>query len=339
MRKLFLSLVVAIISTTNIFAQSTLVATLSHGTDITMFYGAYALQAAHEAAASGDIINLSGGSFQAVKITKSVILRGAGIDSDNPTCIVGDFEINIPANDANRLSMEGIRCTGENINIFNTFCNPYFFKCQFYLDIFFNSYGSSAIRKSQFVCCKILGHIVENGKDDVQFLNSYVGGINTSSSNKPTCTAMNCVIYEDNPADDNGCQFINCILFGGEDNDWAYFPSSSIATNCVFVNFPEDPEEGDYIFNEMQTTKCKSSTFANVFKNFKGTYSDDQTFELTETAKTQLLGNDGTQVGMYGGIVPYNSTPSYPLITKMNVSNKTTADGKISVEIEVSAAQ
>ena len=42
---------------------------------------------------------------------------------------------------------------------------------------------------------------------------------------------------------------------------------------------------------------------------------------------------------MYGGVLPYNSTPSYPQITKMNVANKTTADGKLSVEIEVSAAE
>ena len=62
-------------------------------------------------------------------------------------------------------------------------------------------------------------------------------------------------------------------------------------------------------------------------------------FELTDEAKTAFLGDDGTEMGMYGGVMPYNSTPSYPQITKMNVANKATADGKLSVEIEVSAAQ
>ena len=76
-----------------------------------------------------------------------------------------------------------------------------------------------------------------------------------------------------------------------------------------------------------------------MFKDFTGTYSDTQTFELTEEAKTKYLGTDGTEVGIYGGLLPYNSTPSYPQITKMNVANKTTADGKLSVEIEVSATE
>ena len=79
--------------------------------------------------------------------------------------------------------------------------------------------------------------------------------------------------------------------------------------------------------------------FAKVFKNFTGNYSDSQTFELAESAKTAYLSTDGTQVGMYGGVLPYDSTPSFPQITKMNVAKKTTADGKLSVEIEVSAAE
>lgn len=61
--------------------------------------------------------------------------------------------------------------------------------------------------------------------------------------------------------------------------------------------------------------------------------------DLTDEAKAQYKGSDGTQVGMYGGTLPFNTTPSYPQITKMNVAKKTTADGKLSVEIEVSAAQ
>ena len=76
-----------------------------------------------------------------------------------------------------------------------------------------------------------------------------------------------------------------------------------------------------------------------MFKEFTGTYADSQTFELSENAKTTLLGTDGSEIGMYGGPVPYTSQPSYPQITKMNVANKTTADGKLSVEIEVNSAE
>ena len=53
MKKLFLSFVVAMIAATATFAQNTLVATLSHGEDVSMYYGTYALHDAMNAAASG----------------------------------------------------------------------------------------------------------------------------------------------------------------------------------------------------------------------------------------------------------------------------------------------
>ena len=82
------------------------------------------------------------------------------------------------------------------------------------------------------------------------------------------------------------------------------------------------------------------ATFEEVFKSYRaGDYTEGETYELTDEAKAKFLGTDGTEVGMYGGVLPYTSTPSYPQITKMNVANKTTADGKLSVEIEVSAAE
>ena len=63
------------------------------------------------------------------------------------------------------------------------------------------------------------------------------------------------------------------------------------------------------------------------------------TFELTDEAKAAYLGIDGKEVGIYGGDYPYTSTPSYPQITKMDVSRKVSADGKLNVEIEVNAAE
>ena len=62
MKRLLLA-VVGIMFAATIFAQNGLVASLSHGTDITYFYGVNALQLAVDNAKSGDIINLSGGSF------------------------------------------------------------------------------------------------------------------------------------------------------------------------------------------------------------------------------------------------------------------------------------
>ena len=96
MKKAFLSLV-AFVFATVCFAQQTLVATLTHGEEVTMFYGTYAYRDAMAAAVDGDVINLSGGAFQACTINKAVSIRGTGVDAAQPTFIINNFDINIPA--------------------------------------------------------------------------------------------------------------------------------------------------------------------------------------------------------------------------------------------------
>lgn len=338
MKKLFLSLVAAIVAATATYAQSTLVATLSHGENITMYYGSFALRDAMNAAQSGDVINLSGGAFQAINITKAVTLRGTGIDDANPTYIINDFTINIPETDTGRLSMEGIRCTGS-INFSGVLNNPYFVKSQF--NKFYYNYGGP-FKNAMFVDCKITGSysMQANSSSSVQFVNCFVSEFVNNSADNCSASFINCVIR----LGDNGgyqtyslksSQLVNSIIFQTYSSDVIskYLPSSTICSNCVAIGYSN-------LFEDTQaSTGCTTATFAEVFKDFTGTYTDEQTFELTATAKTKYLGTDGSEVGLYGGILPYSSIPSYPQITKMNVANKTTADGKLSVEIEVSAAQ
>ena len=82
--------------------------------------------------------------------------------------------------------------------------------------------------------------------------------------------------------------------------------------------------------------------YATLFKTYPGgslEKLDSEDFQLTDAAKTQCLGTDGTEVGIYGGSLPFDPTPSNPQITKCNVAAKSTADGKLSVDIEVNAAE
>ena len=77
MKKFLISLVMLLnLSVAGLFAQGSLIATLSHGDSIAMYYGSYALRDALNAAESGDVISLSGGSFAAVDINKAVSIRG-----------------------------------------------------------------------------------------------------------------------------------------------------------------------------------------------------------------------------------------------------------------------
>lgn len=342
MKKLFISLV-ALAAAAMSYAQNTLVATLSHGENITMYYGTYALRDAHNAAQSGDVINLSGGAFQAVNITKALTLRGTGIDDASPTYISGNYTINVPSTDANRLSMEGIRNTGT-ITMKGTFNSPYFLKSQFYR---FEYDSNAAIKNAMFANCRIANEYYLKGTSTVQFLGSYVSGFCNNNQNNTAAAFINCVIM---PYDKGGSytssragidyivnsQILNSIIFWSKNTatQSGQFPISTIVNKCVSIGGFSNPFGA-----QAANTGNKTATFAGLFKTFTGTYSESEQFELTDEAKTTYLGNDGKEVGMHGGVLPYDTTPSYPQITKMNVANKTTADGKLSVEIEVSAAE
>lgn len=337
MKKFFFSLVAAMMAATATFAQSTLVATLTHGENVTMYYGTYALREAYDAAVSGDVINLSGGGFQAVDIAKALSLRGTGIDETTPTSIIGDFIINIPSTDTGRFSMEGIRCQGY-ITLTGAFDNPYFLKSQFG-EIGFSS--EPTIKNAMFVNCKITANWLSlSGMSSAQFVNSYVSGFLNQSEATSSASFVNCIIrprYGEYAGDLRSCQLMNCILFNNGSQYSSSLPSTTIASNCVAIN---DNGRMSGLFDNSQTNpNCGYAVYSEMFKDFTGEYSDSQTFELSEEGKKRQLGTDGSEIGLYGGLMPYTSIPSYPRITKMNVANKTTADGKLSVEIEVSAAQ
>ena len=328
--KKFITLALTLVCANVLCAQNTLVATLSHGDNITMYYGNNAFVNAHKAAVSGDIINLSGGTFTGTTITKAITIRGTGIDAANPT-FIGNTTIDIAADDACRFMMEGIRCTGE-LKFYDTNNYPTFQKCLFDKILPQGDTSRGHVRNAMYIDCKIITEYkstTQSKSHAAQFINCYVS--NVYHYNSTNDKYLNCIM-NNHPANIRNSLLVNCIIFRAS-NTTNVLPATSIATNCVAINVPNT-------FNNSQSnTDCTTSTFEEMFKDFTGTYTDAQTFELTEEAKAKFLGTDGTEVGMHGGVFPYTSTPSYPQITKMNVANKTTADGKLSVDIEVSAAQ
>ena len=108
--------------------------------------------------------------------------------------------------------------------------------------------------------------------------------------------------------------------------------------NCLGVN-----ASGYNMFKNIYPANkygvVKEADIATIFKTFRGTYSDTETFELTDEAKAQYLGTDGTEVGIYGGSLPFTTESSLPKIKKFNVASKSTEDGKLKVEIEVSGVE
>lgn len=324
MKRLVLSLFALVCATVS-FAQQNLVATLTHGDEVSMFYGTYAYRDAMNAAVDGDLINLSGGSFQACNITKAVAVRGAGAEAAQPTFIVNNFDIQIPTTTTERLTMEGLRIS-NTITVKDTLQNSYFFKC----DIAgLNLGGKSFNNNGMFVNCKLSSIDTSptgySNKSSMQFLNCLILSYSTSASNTHSSNFINCVLsgtwfnllYR--------CSLLNSVLVNTSSGVRS-LPSTASATNCLAV--------GQNCFgNILAGVNNKYTAELAVFTD------SDYTKDLNDEAKTAFLGSDGTQVGMYGGPMPFSLTPTYPQIRKMEVASKTTADGKLSVNIEVSAAQ
>lgn len=320
--KKFISLVATMIAIVS-FGQNTLVATLTHGDEISMFYGAYAFQNVMKAAVDGDIISLSGGGFQSTNITKAVTIRGTGIDDANPTYIINNFTIEIPDTTSNRLTIEGVRIS-NTITTKGTLNNAYFVK-----DYIGGFTTNGTVNNAVFANCKVdKPKVISSNKATMQFINCYVSFFDNSSFSTPSeASFINCIMVGEAVSLICSSILVNCIVENKTKNYFAYFPSNTSATNCIAIG------NGNPFYFIVSGAKNKYDVPISIF-----TDSNDLN-DLTDEAKAKYLGTDGTPVGMYGGTLPYNTTPSYPQITKMNVANKTTADGKLSVEIEVSAAQ
>ena len=329
MKKVLLAVVGIMFAATS-FAQNALVASLSSGEDVTYYYGVTALQQAVTAAKSGDIINLSGGSFYATNLTKGITIRGAGIDSPEPTYIVNEFLIDIPGDDANRFMMEGIRCT-NTMKFKGVYANPYFLKCQF------NNIGrwdyEVTVSNIMFANCKITGELRAAASSTYILVNCFVD--NLYKQDNAAVTATNCVLIRgSNDFSVYNGHFFNCIFVSKDGDGYYAMPDISQATNCIAVNFPSSFD----LFKDLSVKdNCPSASksYTDVFETFTGVYSDTEDFKLNEAGKA-ILGTDGKEIGLYGGLQPYNSTPTYPLISTMTVPAKTNDQGKMDVTVGIS---
>lgn len=352
MKKYFVTLFLSVFCfVVQVSAQSSVIATLFHDGDIKTFYGTDALRSAHAAAVHGDVITLSSGSFTATNITKAVTLRGAGMEYDSisvtePTIISGSFSIQIASDSTlqnNNLVMEGIYHNAAGVITVNgSLKNPQFVKCRLY-EIMCSSIGTSGyMYYANFINCVIAYEVNFYSSGSATFVNCYVYDMEYYSSNSTASAEFqNCVVKDSNFSNVRNAVFRNCFLFAtaSSSSTLNILPSTSQAYNCVALSATSST---NIFANQSNTTNTQASSFSDVFKTWTGSSLANfktERLELTDAAKTKYLGSDGTQIGIYGGSIPFDPRPSNPQITKLNVASKSTADGKLSVDIEVKAAE
>ena len=347
MKKLFsLALLAMMMVTGKTFAQSSMLATLSHEGEITTYYGATAYREAVNAASHGDIITLSSGSFGAVNITKALTIRGAGMAVDTvaktyPTILSGYFSIQIPDSVNQRLTMEGIY-NDQSITVKGTLKNATFLKDRLRSITYENS-STTKMSNLTFIHCKISNELNLPTTGSASCVNCYITDPYSISSTTSNFEFTNCVIrftsygtYLGSPSMVRSSLYQNCVIYHTNGHS-SSLPSSCTAYYCV----GRTDSNSNLFSNQTNTTNWNlgSAAYSGLFKTCTGGYNDEETFELAVAAKTKYIGDYGKQVGMYGGDLPFTATPTNPQITKCNVAAKSTADGKLSVDIEVSAAE
>lgn len=295
-----------------------MVATLQHEGEISCFYGANALYYAHEAAETGDIITLSGGNFSATDITKAITLRGVGFIPDTipeslATIITGNIAADL-TNDTASLTIEGIRF--DNFYYGNLY-NPRFVKC--YFESFeYSGNNYEGMINAQFVNCRI--KFLYDSGSNANFVNSIIWNCRCN------ITARNSYVNMNYSYGGYTVSVSNCIVCGNS------VSVNSIAMNCINI--------GGALNNAQQVDCYYFNNYSGVFVYFTGpnNYSFNYIYEellLKEEVANECLGDDGTQVGIYGGFAPYKDRPNYMVLKRCNVATQTTIDNKLSVEIEV----
>ena len=307
-------------------------ATLNHEGTISTFYGTTALQQAHAAAVSGDVITLSSGTFLSTTITKAVTIRGAGMEVtkaydivSEPTVLGGDFYIKIPAEDTGRLTLEGI-FHNENINFSEgQVKNALFLKSRF--KNIYENWGHCKVQDLTVLNCRISESISVGNGNSAQFLNSVVNSFKSGYM-----SFSHCVILDANYLNYSGNEYKSCIVCQS-DKSPAIVPYSSSAYNNLFIS-----DRTDILNNVPNQTNLRVPTSDERFAYLIG-YNDSKDYKLTDENRDELKATDGGEIGIYGGSLPYSAIPTNPQITKFNVASKTTADGKLSVDIEVKSGE
>lgn len=337
-------------------AQSSTLATLHHDGEIKTFYGANALVEANNVAADGDVITLSSGTFNAPAdtITKAITLRGAGMELDtlnnvDPTIIQGNLVLNIPETATDNFILEAIDLT-HYIWYCGTLKAPQFIKSRMNGVVQSKSDKNARVIDAKALHCIITYDFDLATNSSATLINCYVRDPNCIDAETSCFEMQNCVIECDYPGYIKTSIIKNSIIvhkYGGSTFGENYqLPSTTTAYNCVGVwegSGGSSSTKGSlfkYQTNTTNTELSKQTAYTNIFKDYDFYNNSIKNFsttrlELAESFKSLYKGSDGTELGIYGGTFPFDPISTNPRITKCEVAGKTTADGKLSVTVEV----
>lgn len=342
MRKTTFTIIVFMLCIMNAAAQRQ-VAVLSHGEDVKAFYGERAYQQAMAEANHGDVITLSSGIFEAVRIDKAVTVRGAGMENDpvtgsGATHVNGDYAVGIDHAER-KLVIEGI-CFNGSMHVWGDGCLDYvlFNKCKFTRDAFQGALwtADSVMVKCVLTNCKT--YRITNNQPSLEAYNSYIGqavqghfyncvlgfGGSGHGDDFKNCHVYNSVALATGHVyflEKYNVSFSNSIIAGTYD-----FDGDGNGVNMAYFHF-DCPSNGVKLVEEQHQNMFTISDYDWIYKK-----RIDFDFLLADK-----YNND--DIGMYGGVTPYSPILNVPTITSFKVDRESDKKGILGVEVEVSGVK
>lgn len=323
------------------FAQAqSPVAILTHNATTTPYYGTNALVDAYNASTPGDVITLSPGVFNVCDIRKAVTIRGAGMMSDTNTGTIrttlnGNFQLHNTDSTGLYLTLEGLYLDGTTY--MDTVYNLNFSKC--FINKFVNpSHSSAGVTNGTFIHC-IIREIRTAWLYNCHVYNSVLRETNGSGadlrSSDGTLVCDHSIIQLN--ADDCVTHFhsTNSILLLEDHTEEMEVVNSclnheyciGIHTSWFFV--PSSYMAGRHLYNWAWPWQ--------VFVNFDRDVNtvSDYHLNLDTDGMSATLSSDNTQIGIYGGAMPFNPRVINPSIGLITVGGQTDVNGQLPVQIQV----
>lgn len=325
----------------NVLIAQEQLATLKHNGNISVYYGANAFVQAHNAASNGDTINLSDGNFNSVTVRKSLVVRGSGANADTAR-----------QSDGTRFNNEFFVYLTEDTSYFEA--EGIAFRDDLRLgDTRLDSYTPSAQDKGRFKLTKCIVNELRTYHKELFVSNSIIFSFSMSNKAENPARFYNCILgqapyksYCDNciirdglcTQSDNPFNFNNCIIIKNSSNPTLTNFGFANAYNSIICGFTTSFGTNNTFMNVTDVFETWNGTFPNNYvssNNFAAWAFNLDTFKLKENVANTILGGDGTQVGIFGGTAPFDYTPYYNVIKRLNVSQRTNAEGMLGIEVEL----
>ena len=301
-------------------------AILQNGDNAQIFYGADALKDAVEAAPNyGASIFLTAGTFNGLIVTKCVNIYGAGwvtalsaTNNDNPidnsilpTVISTTLGIDVSgvSRDEHNMHIEGLR-----------------FSESFYVD---GNINGLDVQKCYIT--KNLGYetasFYTTTQKDIKFKQCYVGGAIFAPYQT---TFLNCYIggntrFRHTEHDGGWLRFYHCII----NNTYNQSPIHDLFECYYSIVFIRNLSNKFFFENCMmdfsdlglwKTVNWYGMNYSTVFEDANNiNYSDERTFILN--TPTSYTCPDGTEVGINGGLYPWDKTPQTNVINHLKINS------------------